>query len=70
MTRQTGRDNAGVPFLPCDDPACATNACLEHGGCDGEHTYEQHHDPSEHLGPGPCLCPGEGWLPSESPQEA
>jgi hypothetical protein len=34
--------------------------CPEHpahdGGPYGDHTYEQHHDPADHVGDGPCRC--------------
>lgn len=43
----------------CTDQACAEQACPEHPGHQGdEHTYEQHHSPRDHVGPGPCRCPG------------
>jgi hypothetical protein len=42
----------------CDDAAaCVASACLEHPAHhDLDHTYEQHHAPRDHAGPGPCRC--------------
>ena len=41
----------------CGDPACAAQACPEHPAHNGaDHTYEQHHDPSDHAGGGVCRC--------------
>lgn len=70
MSRTYGHDNAGQPYVSCDDEGCLVSACPEHGGHDalGDHTFEQHHDPTEHCGRGPCLCPGWGDQPSESPE--
>jgi hypothetical protein len=43
----------------CTDQACPDQACPEHPGHQGdEHTYEQHHSSRDHVGPGPCRCPG------------
>ena len=43
----------------CTDQACAEQACPEHPRHQGdEHTYQQHHDVTDHVGPGPCRCPG------------
>lgn len=47
---------------PENDPACASQGCVEHPEHNGpDHTYEQHHSPKEHIGPDaaspqPDLC--------------
>ena len=43
----------------CPDAACQKEGCPEHPTHNGrDHTYEQHHDPSDHGGDGahPELC--------------
>ena len=43
----------------CTNEECLTNACPEHRAHDGgDHTFEQHHDSTDHVGPGSCQCPG------------
>jgi hypothetical protein len=62
------RDEAGRetcidldPRTRCPDRACREQGCPEHPLHDsGDHTYEQHHGPGDHIGPGgrvrPDLC--------------
>jgi hypothetical protein len=41
----------------CDDYACIASACQEHPMHNGgDHTFEQHHSPSDHYGGGVCHC--------------
>jgi hypothetical protein len=58
----TGRVGAvGYGAGPCTDQDCTGQACPEHPRHQGhEHTYEQHHGAEDHVGPGPCRCPGYG----------
>lgn len=36
---------------------CNGQECPEHTRHSGnEHTFEQHHSPEDHVGPGPCSC--------------
>lgn len=44
---------------PENDPECDDQACPEHPRhLDGEHTYEQHHSPVDHVGGLRCFCHG------------
>jgi hypothetical protein len=54
---ETGRKLKLMATCPDHDPACEAQGCPEHPACmEGEHTYGQHHEPSQHVGPGPCRC--------------
>jgi len=45
--------------VPCADGQCGTEACPEHPAhIGGEHTYEMHHHPVDHVGFGSCRCIG------------
>lgn len=45
-------------LCPDGDRQCTYQGCPEHPRHDGlDHTYEQHHDPSDHVGDDPCYCP-------------
>jgi hypothetical protein len=52
------------PACPDNDPACLSHGCPEHPMHDvGDHTYEQHHSPADHVSPDGaprpdlCSCP-------------
>lgn len=41
----------------CLDKDCREQSCPEHPTHSGnDHTYEQHHSPTDHVGRLPCRC--------------
>ena len=60
-------DELGIDVTACQDGHCQREGCPEHPACDdGEHTYEQHHSPRDHVGPGPCRCDAYTFEPAKS----
>lgn len=60
VLKHVARSMAEEEFLTmdCKDTDCEAQACPEHPAHNGsDHTYEQHHAPEDHVGPGPCRCP-------------
>lgn len=53
-----------TPTCPDQDPDCMAQGCPEHQACSyGDHTYEQHHSPKDHVSrvtgepaPEECRC--------------
>lgn len=61
MTNHAAYEGTDQPVwrtvAPCADEACITQGCPEHPHHHGgDHTYEQHHSPEDHVGDDPCRC--------------